>query len=100
MELSQIILAESDSFLRGSAPDAKCSAELQLGLSPIERDVMSLKQYIGEAGFKSGLCIEITLKELLSVVPRKRRRTDAYAALIKYLKDECDITLTIKSNKK
>ncbi len=100
MELSQIILAESDSFLRGSAPAVKYEEELQLGLTPIEQDVMSLKQYIGETGFKSGLCIEITLKELLSVIPKKRRRTDAYAALVRYLKDECDITLTIKSNKK
>lgn len=99
MELSQIILAESDGFLRGSVPAVKYESE-QLGLTTIEQDVMSLKQYIGETGFKSGFCIEITLKDLLSVVPRKRRRTDAYATLVKYLKDECNITLSIKSNKK
>lgn len=100
MELSQILLGESDNFLRGSAPDEKCVATLQTDLTPIEKDVMSLKQYVGEIGFKSGLCIDITLQDLLSVVPRKRRRTDAYTALVRYLKDEWDITLTIKSNKK
>ena len=100
MELSQILLGESDNFLRGSAPDEKCVATLQTDLTPIEQDVMALKQYIGETGFKSGLCIEITLQDLLSVVPRKRRRTDAYTTLVRYLKDEWDITLTIKSNKK
>lgn len=100
MELSQILLGESDNFLRGSAPDVKCVATLQTDLTPIEQDVMSLKQYIGETGFKSGLCIDITLQDLLSVVPRKRRRTDAYTTLVRYLKDEWNITLTIKSNKK
>lgn len=99
MELSQILLGESDNFLRAIVPDVKCKTE-QSGLTPIELDVMSLKQYIGETGFKSGLCIEITLKELLSVVPRKRRRTDAYTTLVNYLKDEYHITLTIKSQKK
>ena len=100
MELSQILLGESDNFLRGSAPDEKCVATLQTDLTPIEKDVMSLKQYVGEIGFKSGLCIDITLQDLLSVVPRKRRRTDAYTTLVRYLKDEWDTTLTIKSNKK
>lgn len=100
MELSQILLGESDNFLRGSAPDEKCVATMQTDLTPIEKDVMSLKQYVGEIGFKSGLCIDITLQDLLSVVPRKRRRTDAYTTLVRYLKDEWDITLTIKSNKK
>lgn len=100
MELSQILLGESDNFLRSSAPDEKCVATLQTDLTPIEQDVMSLKQYIGEIGFKSGLCIDITLQDLLSVVPRKRRRTDAYTTLVRYLKDEWDITLIIKSNKK
>lgn len=62
-------------------------------------DIASLSAYIGEDRFKSGLTIEVTLAELLDVVPRKRRRTDAYDALRKYLRDECDITLTIKSSK-
>lgn len=100
MELSQILLGESDSFLRGTSPDVKCEAEQHPGLIPIEQDVMFLKQYIGETGFKSGLCIEITLQDLLSVVPRKRRRTDAYTTLVKYLNNEYNITLTIKTNKK
>lgn len=99
MELSQILLGEADNFLRGDMSDVKCEANLQSGLTPIEQDVLSLKQYIGETDFKSGLCIEITLKDLLSVVPRKRRRTDAYAPLVRHLKDELGITLTIKTNR-
>ena len=62
-------------------------------------DVAALTVYIGQEHFKSGLTIEVSLAELLDVVPRKRRRTDAYDALIKYLKEERDITLTIKTSK-
>lgn len=58
-------------------------------------DIAALSAYIGEERLKSGLSIEVTLAELLDVVPRKRR-TDA---LVKYLRDECEITLTIKSSK-
>lgn len=62
-------------------------------------DVKALTNYIGETNFKSGLCIDVSLSELLGVVPRKRRRTDAYNALIEYLKDELSITLTIKTKR-
>jgi len=62
-------------------------------------DVAALTSYIGEERFISGLSIEVSLSELLGVVPRNRKRTDAYSSLVKYLKDECDITLTIKSSK-
>ena len=45
------------------------------------------------------LCIEITLKELLEICPRERRRTDAYTGLISFLKGKMGIILTIKSQK-
>ena len=63
-------------------------------------DVDALVGYIGEEHFISGLSIEVTLSELLAVVPKKRRRTEAYNALVKYLREERNILLTIKSNKK
>ena len=99
MELSQILLGEADNFLRGDISEVKFKANLQPGLTPIEQDVLSLRQYIGEVDFKSGLCIDITLKDLLSVIPRKRKRKDAYATLVRYLKDEWNINLTIKTNR-
>ena len=46
-------------------------------------DVEALVKYIGEEHFISGLNIEVTLSELLAVIPRKRRRTEAYNALVK-----------------
>lgn len=62
-------------------------------------DIAALTDYIGEERFKSGLTIEVSLSELLGIVPRNRRRTDAYDSLAKYLKSELGITLTIKSQK-
>ena len=63
-------------------------------------DVEALVKYIGEEHFVSGLNIEVTLSELLAVIPRKRRRTEAYNALVNYLREERNIILIIKTNKK
>ena len=63
-------------------------------------DVEVLAGYIGEEHFISGLSIEVTLSELLAVIPRKRRRCEAYNSLVKYLREERNILLTIKTNKK
>ncbi len=61
-------------------------------------DVDVLKQRYGDE-FKSGLYIEIPLKEIINLCPRERRRTDAYIGLIGYLKSEYGVTLKITSNK-
>lgn len=63
-----------------------------------EKDIEALRKKYGE-NFKTGLCIEITLKELLEICPRERRRTDAYTGLISFLKGKMGITLNIKSQK-
>lgn len=61
-------------------------------------DIEALKKQYG-AEFKSGVCIEIPLKEIINFCPRERRRTDAYTGLIGYLKSEYGVTLKITSNK-
>ena len=58
-------------------------------------DIERLTKYGVE--LKSGLCIEIELSELLEILPRERRRKDAYDKLVKFLADEMNIQLTIKS---
>lgn len=63
-------------------------------------DVEALVGYIGEEHFISGLSIEVTLSELLAVISRKRGRKEAYDALAKYLSEERNILLTIKSSRK
>ena len=61
-------------------------------------DLEALKQRYG-AEFKSGLCIEIPLKEIINLCPRERRRADAYTGLVGYLKSEYGVILKITSNK-
>ncbi len=64
-----------------------------------QRDIEALRNKYGDA-FKTGLCINLTLQEALSIMPRvKRRRIDSYRGLQSYLMKEWDITLTITSQK-
>lgn len=63
-----------------------------------KEDIDALETYIGRK-LETGLCIKVDLSELLSVIPRARKRTDAYKTLAQYLKDELGITLTINSKK-
>ena len=104
MNLNLIILGENDAYLRGREaavePFDKQKTTAHIVPEKFREDIAALTKYVGEARFKSGLTIEVTLAELLNVVPRNRRRTDAYDSLSKYLKSELDITLTIKTSKK
>ena len=62
------------------------------------KDVALLQSKYGDA-FKTGFCINLTLQEALSIMPRERRRIDSYRGLQSYLMKEWDITLTITSRK-
>ena len=62
-------------------------------------DIQKLQDYCG-VELRSGLCIEIELSELLEVLPRERRRKDAYDKLVKFLAEEMNVLLTIKSRKR
>jgi len=55
--------------------------------------------YGGRQLLKSGTCIDITLQELLHLIPRKRRRVDAYRGLQRALSERRGVTLRIISNK-
>ena len=63
-------------------------------------DVEKLRSYVGDDNWKPGLTIELELRDLLSICPRERRRSDAFSKLIAYLKDEQQIELIIKTKKK
>ena len=62
------------------------------------KDVALLQSKYGDA-FKTGLCINLTLQEALSIMHRERKRIDAYSGLVSYLKKDWNITLTITSQK-
>lgn len=63
-----------------------------------KKDVALLQSKYGDA-FKTGFCINLTLQEALSIMPRERKRIDSYRGLQSYLIKEWDITLTITSRK-
>ena len=46
----------------------------------------------------NGTCIEIALQDLLQIIPKKRRRIDAYRGLVSRL-SRMGVTLTINSQK-
>lgn len=61
-------------------------------------DLDALKTYLNTE-FESGLCINLTLSEILGVCPRERRRIDAYKSLCNFLKEKLGVELNIKSQK-
>lgn len=65
-------------------------------------DIRKLFEFIGqdaESSCFSGFCITLSLKEILRLLPRERKRTDAYDSLVRFLKEEMGISLNIKSQK-
>ncbi len=102
-----------NNLLNKFTDEVKYSADCQDCVSPdvIERkentvivpdkfkeDIEALETYIGRK-LETGLCIKVDLSELLTVIPRERKRTDAYKTLVQYLKDEFEIDLIINSKK-
>lgn len=72
--------------------DSEPSADDKLA-SDIE---ILMKRY----GNLEGLTIEIQLQKLLTIVPRKRERADAYKGLVSRLKKDYNCNLIINSRKK
>jgi len=60
-------------------------------------DIESLKG-IYQEDFKTGLCINLTLRQALEIIPRERLRVDAFRGLISFLA-KMGITLNITSQK-
>ena len=61
-------------------------------------DIEALQTYIGKH-LESGLCITVSLQEILNVCSRDRKKVDAFNGLTRFLADEMNITLIIKSQK-
>ena len=77
------------------------SAEIQEEIKipkKYQNDIEALRDMYGE-NFKTGLCINLTLKQALEIMPRERLRVDAYTGVISFLKAKMGITLNIKSQK-
>ena len=83
-------------------PEAQEKSErapvVEVKQDPITADIKRLEDALG-CPLESGQEINITLQELLRIVPRRRPRKDAYKHFQRVLKDEKGVILTIKSQK-
>lgn len=61
----------------------------------VEEEIEVLAAHVG--GIASGMTIEIELRELLNICPRKRKKADSYYQLKKHLKDDYGVELIITS---
>lgn len=60
-----------------------------------EDEIEVLARYCG--GLAKGKVIKIGLHEILDIIPRKRKKADAYYALKKQLRDEYGVEIVIES---
>ncbi len=103
MDIFQKILFDgrglSDNHQEETKPDATSKVSHIKYIPPkYKADVEALQLYCGDS-FAEGITIEMSLQEALEVMPKERRRVDAYDSLAKYLDSEWNIKLTIKSIK-
>ena len=88
-----------ESRQEGVAPDVNVNKENTVIVpDKFKKDIEALEDYTGRK-LESGLCIRVDLSELLTVIPRERKRTDAYNTLVQYLRNEFGIDLIINSKK-
>lgn len=64
----------------------------------VDEEINSLARHLG--GISFGQKIQLTLGELMEIVPHKRKRSDSYAGLIKKLKTDFNVSLEIIKSKK
>lgn len=62
-------------------------------------DVKALCDYSGYTELTPGMTIRMSLREALSIMPRRRKRLDSFQSLIRFLHDEMAVTLIINSQK-
>lgn len=90
----------SEGRQEGVAPDVIVNkANTIIIPDKFKKDIEALENYTGRK-LESGLRIKVDLSELLTVIPRERKRTDAYNTLVQYLKDEFGTELIINSKKR
>jgi len=81
-------------------PDmAKTTIKLHTPLASktVDEEINVLARHLG--GIQSGQRIQLTLREILEIIPHKRRRSDSYSSLIKKLRADYDVSLEIVASK-
>lgn len=98
--------------LNKDCSDILTQSPVELSLDSKERtnkfsdDIKALGEYFPQLASllvtdknEQGLILEIGLKEIFALCPRNRCRLDRYSQLQKYLKENYNVTLIIKSQK-
>ena len=79
---------------------SECAPVVEIKQDSLTADIKRLEEAFSNGQpLESGMEINVTLQELLRIVPRNRARKDAYKHLQRVLKDEMGVILTIKSRK-
>ena len=92
-------LVTSECQVNDTAPDTKTNDGVKNNANDgFLSDIQRLERKYGE--LHDGMVIETTLQDLLTAVPRKRARTDAYDSLVKKLESDYKVKLIITSRKK
>ena len=98
--IREILGAERNSVSNRLENDAAPSVNARKdSTGKYQKDIAAFEEKYGKLSSQTGLFISLTLKEALSLMPRGRKRIDAYAGLVSYLKREYGITLIITSQK-
>lgn len=79
---------------------SECAPVEKVKQNPLTDDIKRLEEAFSNGQpLESGQEINVTLQELLRIVPRNRPRKDSYKHLQRVLKDDMGVILTIKSRK-
>ena len=94
-----LILNLQEAFFREREIANKAQANEDIAVdSEFESEINSLQSYCGKP-LSKGLRIDIQLKELLEIIPQRRKRIDSYNKLVRYLKSAFGVELIISSQK-
>ena len=79
---------------------SECAPVVEVKQDSITADIKRLEEVFSNGQpLESGSEINISLQDLLKIVPRNRPRKDAYKHFQRVLKDDMGVILTIKSQK-
>ena len=95
-----LILNLQEAFFREReiANKAQANEDIAMGSDEFESEIKALQSYCGKT-LSKGLRIDIQLKELLEIIPQRRKRIDSYNKLVRYLKSAFGVELIISSQK-
>ena len=93
MDVRAVISEAQDGKSISSTPPAND------GSDPYADEIHRLENALnGGRPFENGACIDITLQDILQIIPKRRRRVDSYRVLVSRL-NKMGITLKINSQK-